>query len=177
MPLFLFIFHIFTMYIHSLITFIQHICPSPFAEASLHLFIALKLSGKASLWCWAENRTRACLTASRRSTNWATPHHLSNAAPSEQRRTIFFFFLNTYSCDWSTAFYEECNSSVIANPVPRLHRTARFKHLKYSYLLVHDNTSPFFRTLPAQVRKVLLHDFRNYNGKFSFLPVKHPWNR
>ncbi len=30
---------------------------------------------KTSLWCRAENRTRACLTASRRSTNWATPHH------------------------------------------------------------------------------------------------------
>ncbi len=31
--------------------------------------------GKTSLWCRAENRTRACLTASRRAANWATPHH------------------------------------------------------------------------------------------------------
>jgi len=61
MPLFLFIFHILRYtYIH-LITFIQHICPSPFAEVSLHLFIALKLSGKTFLWCRAENRTQACL--------------------------------------------------------------------------------------------------------------------
>ncbi len=67
--LFVYFSYLFTMYIHSLITFIQHIFPSPFAEVSLHIFIALKLSGKASLWCRAENRTRACLTASRRSTN------------------------------------------------------------------------------------------------------------
>ncbi len=72
---FFIIFHILRYtYIH-LMTFIQHICPSPFAEVSLHLFIALKLSGKTSLWCRVENRTRACLTASRRSTNWAPPHH------------------------------------------------------------------------------------------------------
>jgi hypothetical protein len=38
--------------------------------------------GNTSLWCRAENRTRACLTASRRATNWATPHH------TEPRRTI-----------------------------------------------------------------------------------------
>jgi hypothetical protein len=42
MPLFLFIFHIFTTYIHSF----NHIHPSPFAGASLHLLIAWKLSGK-----------------------------------------------------------------------------------------------------------------------------------
>ncbi len=37
--------------------------------------------GKHLLWCRAENRTRACLTASRRATNWAAPHH------AEPRRT------------------------------------------------------------------------------------------
>ncbi len=31
--------------------------------------------GNTSLWCRAVNRTRACVTASRRTTNWATPHH------------------------------------------------------------------------------------------------------
>ncbi len=31
--------------------------------------------GKTSLWCRAKNRTQACLTSSRRATNWATPHH------------------------------------------------------------------------------------------------------
>jgi hypothetical protein len=46
MPLFLFIFHILLhTYIH-LITFFQYIYPSPFAEASLHIVIACKLSGK-----------------------------------------------------------------------------------------------------------------------------------
>ncbi len=38
--------------------------------------------GKTSLWCRAENWTRACLTASRRTAKWAAPHH------SEPRRTI-----------------------------------------------------------------------------------------
>jgi hypothetical protein len=41
MPLFLFIFIFYNIhtYIHT-ITFIQYIYPSPFAEASLHFFIA-----------------------------------------------------------------------------------------------------------------------------------------
>ncbi len=68
--LFFIFYHIHT-YIHSY----NHIHPSPFAEASLHFFIACLLSGGTSLWCRAENRTRACLTASQRATNWATPHH------------------------------------------------------------------------------------------------------
>ncbi len=38
--------------------------------------------GKTSLWCRAENRTRACLRASQHAANWATPHH------NEPRRTI-----------------------------------------------------------------------------------------
>jgi hypothetical protein len=63
MSLFLFIFCILRYtYIH-LITLIQYIYPSPFAEVYLHIFIAVQLSGKTSLWCRAENRTRACLTA------------------------------------------------------------------------------------------------------------------
>ncbi len=69
MPLFLFIFLIFynthTYRYNHTITFIHYIYPSPFAEASLHFFIACLLSGGTSLWCRAENRTRACLTASR----------------------------------------------------------------------------------------------------------------
>jgi hypothetical protein len=44
--------------------------------------------GQTSLWCRAENRIRACLPASRRATNWATPHH-NWATPhhTEPRRT------------------------------------------------------------------------------------------
>ncbi len=45
MPLSLFIFSYFITYIRS-ITFIQYMSPSPFAEVSLHLLIACKLSGK-----------------------------------------------------------------------------------------------------------------------------------
>ncbi len=57
-----FIFYNIHTYIHT-ITFKQYFYPSPFAEASLHIFIACLLSGGTSLWCRAENRTRACLTA------------------------------------------------------------------------------------------------------------------
>ncbi len=42
------LFSYFITYIHST-TFIQYIYPSPFAEVSLHLLIACKLSGKTSL--------------------------------------------------------------------------------------------------------------------------------
>ncbi len=49
--------------------------------------------GNTSLWCRAENRTRACLTASRRATNWATPHHqLSHAAPYNWATSISYSF-------------------------------------------------------------------------------------
>ncbi len=51
-------------------TFIHLQSPRPLSISSLHLCSV----GKTSLWCRAENRTRACLPASRRATNWATPH-------------------------------------------------------------------------------------------------------
>jgi hypothetical protein len=40
-----------------------------FAEAHLHIFIAVGSVGGTSLGCRAEIRTRACLTASQRATN------------------------------------------------------------------------------------------------------------
>ncbi len=65
-----FIFNYIHTFIQSHFTFIQYIYSSPFAEASLHFFIACLLSGKdLPVQCRAENRTRACLTASRRATN------------------------------------------------------------------------------------------------------------
>ncbi len=60
----------------SIHTFIQSLSYNTFAKASLHILITGKLSGKTSLWCRAENQTRACLPASR------------HALPSEPRRTI-----------------------------------------------------------------------------------------
>ncbi len=67
------LFSNFITYIHSFNhnTFIRRhsLSLSPF----LHRFVSSV--GKTSLWCRAENRTRACLTASRRVANWATPHH------------------------------------------------------------------------------------------------------
>jgi hypothetical protein len=67
----------FYTYIYS-ITFIQYIHPSSFAELPLHLLLAGQLSEKNLLVSRAGNRTRDCLTPSRRTTNWATPH------PTEQ---------------------------------------------------------------------------------------------
>jgi hypothetical protein len=75
MPLFLFIFHILRYTYINLITFIQHICPSPFAEVSLHLFIALKLSGKPP--CGAEPRIEL-----------GPALQQADALPTEQRRTL-----------------------------------------------------------------------------------------
>ncbi len=82
MPLFFvyFWFFFFITYIHSFNhnTFIRRHSLKPLSISS-----SLVCSvGKASLWCRAENWTRACLTANRRAANWATPHH------AEPRRTI-----------------------------------------------------------------------------------------
>ncbi len=98
-----FIFYNILTYIHT-ITFIQDIYPSPFAEASLHFFIACLLSGGTSLWCRAENQTRACLTASRRATNWATPHH------------FFFFFFWGFRRASSTAFRWADHPRILVGP-------------------------------------------------------------
>ncbi len=52
-------------------SFIRHHLPGPLSiSASL-----VSSVGKTFLWCLAENRTRACLTASRRANNWVTHHH------------------------------------------------------------------------------------------------------
>ncbi len=65
----------------------------PFAEA-LHIFIAAGSVGGTSLWCRAEIRTRACLTASQRTTNWAAMHPtiLSGAALTFTFRDIYVFW-------------------------------------------------------------------------------------
>jgi hypothetical protein len=69
MPLFLFGFEILQciQYMDS-ITFIKYIHPSPFAEVLLQFLIADQLRWD-KLECRAENRTRACVTARRRTTN------------------------------------------------------------------------------------------------------------
>ncbi len=71
MPLFFVYFSYFYLtdtYNHT-ITFIQYIRRGP--SPSPH-----RLVGQTSLWCRAGNRTRACLPASRRATNWATPQQI-----------------------------------------------------------------------------------------------------
>ncbi len=71
----LFILIFFSTYIFS-ITFIQY-CTFIRRHSLKFLSISSSLVSsvrKTSLGCRVENRTRACLTASRRTTNWATPH-------------------------------------------------------------------------------------------------------
>ncbi len=103
-----FIFYNIHTYIHR-ITFLQYIYPSPFAEASLHFFIACLLSGGTSLWCRAENRTRACLTARRRATNWATPHH-NWATPHHNWATPHH--------NWATPHYTELRCTISGYAAP-----------------------------------------------------------
>jgi hypothetical protein len=103
MPLFLFIFDFIT-YIHSFNhnTFIRSHSLKPLSISS-----SLVCSvGKTSLWCMAENRTRACLTASRLAANWATPHHnepcrtiLSHAAPC-------YYYSLAFSVKWWNFFIQ-----------------------------------------------------------------------
>ncbi len=78
----LFVYFSFLYNIH---TFIQSHSHSYNTFIHRHLLRPLSISsslvcsvGNISLRCRAENRTRACLTASRRATNWATPHHKNN---------------------------------------------------------------------------------------------------
>ncbi len=59
--------------IHS-ITFIQYIHPSSCAEVPLQLLIAGQLRGKNLPGVPSRESNSGCLTASRRTTNWATPH-------------------------------------------------------------------------------------------------------
>ncbi len=63
-----FIFYDIHTYIHSINRFISHHSPSLLPiSSSLESSLV-----KAFLWWRAENRTRACLTASRLATNWVT---------------------------------------------------------------------------------------------------------
>jgi hypothetical protein len=72
-------FSYFITYIHS-ITFIQYIYPTSFAEASLHLFIACKLSGK-NLPVVSSRESNSGLPYSK-----PTYYQLSHAAPSFKRK-------------------------------------------------------------------------------------------
>ncbi len=76
----IFIFYNIHTFIHSnsYNTFIHRHSPGPLSNSSS----LVSSVGQTTLWCRAENRTQACLPASRRATNWATPHH------TEPRRTI-----------------------------------------------------------------------------------------
>ncbi len=101
---FLFIFHIFITYIHSF----NHIHYNTFIRRHSPGLLSISSSlvssvGKTSMWSWAENRTRACLTASRRATNWAKPHHLSHAA--------------SY---WATPHHTEPRCTILSHAAPFL---------------------------------------------------------
>ncbi len=71
---FIFLSQYIHSYNHSIISF---------AEAHPHIFTAAGSVGGTSLGCRVENRTRACLAASQRTTIWPTLHSsLSYVAPS-----------------------------------------------------------------------------------------------
>ncbi len=71
MPLFL-IFIIFNNHSHS--TIIHSSFTIRRGPPSCILIASSLSKRRTSMGCRAENRTLACLTASRRTTNWATPH-------------------------------------------------------------------------------------------------------
>jgi hypothetical protein len=88
--MFIFILHITS---HSYSKFISHHLPRFFFFISSSPVSSV---GKTSLGCRAENRTRA---ATRRTSNWATPHRVSYAAPQKElRRTLLGY---AASC-WAT---------------------------------------------------------------------------
>ncbi len=120
MPLFLFIFHIFynihTLSSHSYNTFI---CCHSLGPLSISSSLESSV-GRPSLWCRAENRTRACLTASQHATNWATTHHNwakphhNWATPhhTEPRRTMFQNYRKNLL--WGKVFlYEEMREYLV----------------------------------------------------------------
>jgi hypothetical protein len=81
---------------HSYCTFIRHHSPK-----FLSIFSSLVSSvGKTSLGCRAEIQTGACLTASRLTTNWATPHPLS-AVPHPYWAKLRPYWTTPHPC-WAT---------------------------------------------------------------------------
>ncbi len=92
-------FSFFITYIHSFNyhTFIRRHSLKPLSISS-----SLVCSvGETSLWGRAENRTRACLTASRRAANWATPPHKWNKCDAKLK---YFFVFKSKKCFFSFLF-------------------------------------------------------------------------
>ncbi len=88
---------------HSFRTFIRHHSPK-----FLSILSSLGSSvGKTSLGCRAKNQTRTCLTASRRTTNWATPQpfwatqHLYWATPQPYWATLHPYWATPHPY-WTT---------------------------------------------------------------------------
>jgi len=78
-------FYLFLHYsrIHTIFYIYSNAHRLPLLNSSL-----LPLGRRPPLGCWAEIRTRACHTASRRATVWAMPHsNWATPLPSEPRRT------------------------------------------------------------------------------------------
>jgi hypothetical protein len=92
-----YLFWFFITYIHSFNhnTFIRRHSLKPLSISSSPVCSV----GETSLWGRAENRTRDCLTASRRAANWATPPHLT-----EPRRPIQLSHAAPY---WATPPHSE----------------------------------------------------------------------
>jgi hypothetical protein len=81
--------HFLTFIIFNIHSLIIH----QFDEALLLVSSSILLSAReASTGCRAESQTRACLTASRRNTNWVTPHPHLIAWPGRVSPLYFLHF-------------------------------------------------------------------------------------
>ncbi len=91
MPLFLFLFDIFSALIINSITLVKTFIRRNLKRSLFISPLLGGLSGKTSLGCQAENSTRSCLSASRRTTSWAMPHsNWATPQPIELRRTPYW---------------------------------------------------------------------------------------
>ncbi len=176
MPLFLFIFIFYNIHTfiqpHSYNTFIHCHSLRPLSISS-----SLVCSvGKTSLWCRAENRTRTCLTASRRATNYATPHHYY-ATPHHTmpRRTLYIsYVVSAPACRWensSLSWSHEGNGevvSIISCPSEESYSITYFTQISNLPLLQCTH-----RALP-----VLAPNYKFSNSPFylSVLQKIFPWN-
>ncbi len=88
----------FILFIFTLIEQTYNIFYIYYSSSTLLLSSLLLLGRGPPLWCRAEIRTRACRTASRRATIWATPHPNSWSRLSKIKEIMKFHVLYSAGC-------------------------------------------------------------------------------
>ncbi len=139
-------FSYFITYIYSFIRSHSYIHTSPFAGASLHFFIACKLSGKnhpvvpsreSNSGLPYSKPTRYQL--SNAAPYWVTPHH------SEQRRTILS---NAAPC-WATPHHTEQRRTIVSNAAPYWatpHHAEQRRTITEQRRTILSNAAPYWAT-------------------------------